>query len=81
MRTAEEILKANIIDGRVWLTSEERTIAAKTMREYAQQECEKVRQDCADNAKTISEHVYGTENESYQVVDKQSILQTPIELT
>ena len=55
----------------------------EAMKSYAKHQCEKVRQDCADNAKAYSESRFPSIHycECDPKVDKQSILQTPIELT
>ena len=58
-------------------------VELEAMKAYAMQECERIRQQCADNATVEEEwgNPYNPNMGTYMVVDKQSILSIPIELT
>jgi len=75
--SAEEIaikilgLDPNWVQDKMWLDNYK---IIEAMKAYAMQECEKVRRECADNAKTIPDPCGAR-------IDKQSILSTPITIS
>lgn len=91
MKTAEEIIREmqdNIGGCFADCIEDHKEDVVKAMKDYAQQECQKVRRDCADNAKICvveelikSDNPFSLVTNKYTTVDKQSILSTKIELT
>ena len=83
MKTAEETIEElqNKI-GRCFAdcVEDNKSDVIEAMKAYAMQECEKLRQQCADNVDSEHTFLYSSERNVCDLVE-QSILSTPIELT